>query len=73
MYKEDLALNNLQGLICQKPNPRNRTKLSFNVFRLLSSSLLIYSHCFSQFHLLHMFHVELGSLHRISNRTLYLI
>ena len=28
MYKHDLALNNLQGLICRKTQPTNQNQLS---------------------------------------------
>ena len=45
--------------------------LSFIVFGLLSSLLLLYSYAY--FGLLPVFHVELGSLHRTSNRLPYLI
>ena len=30
MYKEDLALNNLQWLICHKTQPTNQLSLSFD-------------------------------------------
>ena len=32
MYKQDLALNNLQELICHKTKPTNQTKFSAGKF-----------------------------------------
>ena len=33
MYKDDLALNKLQGLICHKNQPTNLIYIHFNIFK----------------------------------------
>ena len=53
MYKEDLALSNLQWLICHKPNPTkpNQTMLSIaNSLDNISSYLLNDTYIFSNIH-----------------------
>ena len=38
MYKEDLALNNLQGLICHKTQPNQTIKWLMNIINKVISS-----------------------------------
>ena len=55
MYKEDLALNNLQWLICHKTKP-NETKIFDSPSYFVHTFLIIYYHIFSGVSVLVMLH-----------------
>ena len=42
MYKKDLELNNLQGLICHKIQPINSTSCDDNRYTMSASSAILY-------------------------------